>query len=111
MKLSTLSTSDLSMLTQVLQLRPDDSDSIHYANRIATLIEALPSRLKADGFLKRMVKPLEVEKSRIIDPLDQRGSLCPLHHKLNATIVRKSSRSSRWKRGIISTILHVIETY
>lgn len=89
MKLGMLAPGDVSLLTEILQLRSNDRDPIHYTNRIATLIEALPSRLKAEGFLKRIIKPPDASDSRMLDPLDQRGPLCPLHHKLNASLVQK----------------------
>lgn len=84
-----LTLGDVSLLTEILQLRSIDRDPIHYNNRIATLLEALPSRLKAEGFLKRIINPSEVPDSKLLDPLDQRGPLCPLHHKLNISIIQK----------------------
>lgn len=84
-----LTPGDVSLLTEILQLRSIDRDPIHYNNRIATLLEALPSRLKAERFLKRIINPSEVPDSKLLDPLDQRGPLCPLHHKLNTSIIQK----------------------
>ncbi|ETN42681.1 uncharacterized protein HMPREF1541_01838 [Cyphellophora europaea CBS 101466] len=89
LRLTTLSSGDICSLTEVLQLNPNDTDPIHYNNRIAALIEALPSRLKSNGFLNRITKPALPARSRMLDPLDQRGPLCPMHHKLDASMVQK----------------------
>lgn len=74
------------LLTDVLQLKASE-DPILYSNRVLALIEDLPSRLKSPSLLKRLVR-----SSKNYDdgrPRDQRGPLCPLHHKLNASIIHK----------------------
>lgn len=71
-------------------LKPTDRDPIHYSNRVKELIDALPNRLKADGLIIRLVRQsLQADEPDRLEPLDQRGPLCPLHHKLNADIVKK----------------------
>lgn len=88
MALSNLSPSDIRQLTEILRLTSDDTNPIFYNNRITRRIEALPSRLKHHGLLKRL---LFSPTRHTIDPrpADQRGPLCPLHHKLNASIIHK----------------------
>ena len=86
MKLSSLNTGDVVLLTEILQLKTSEKDPIRYNNRISALTEALPSRLKSTNFLETLLP-----KRRVLDgrPFFQGGPLCSIHTKLDAAIVHR----------------------
>ena len=76
MYIAEVSSKDVSSLTRILQLLPDD-DALKYSNRMLTAIPMLPTNLKRPNRLSQILLPSQ----------DSFTPLCQLHKHLEASIV------------------------